>query len=95
MTRNGTSFEQKAEWLKERYCADVVPSLQSLGPYFTPAQISAMLQLSTDTVIRMFEREAGVLVVGDVEGTRGKRRYRTLRVPESVLQRVLRMRTNV
>lgn len=53
MTRNGTSFEQKAQWLKERYCSDVVPSWPSLGPYFTPAQISAMLQLSTDTVIRM------------------------------------------
>lgn len=58
-------------------------------------QIADLLQLSTDTVIRMFEKEPGVLVVGDAEGTRGKRRYRTLRVPESVLQRVLRVRTNV
>jgi hypothetical protein len=66
-----------------------------LERYFTPPQIADLLQLSTDTVIRMFENEPGVLVVGDAEGTRGKRRYRTLRVPESVLQRVLRMRTNV
>ena len=56
-------------------------------PCFTPAEIAARWRLSVDTVIRLFEREAGVLVLENPT-SKQRRRYRTLRVPISVLIRV-------
>jgi hypothetical protein len=54
--------------------------------HYSPSQIAAMWNLSEDKVRRIFEREPGSLVL---ENRRpGKRRYRTLRIPESVAQRV-------
>jgi len=48
-----------------------------------------MLSLSRDTVHRMFRDEEGVLKI-QRPGTRYKRTYTTLRIPESVLNRVYR-----
>ena len=56
--------------------------------HFTVAEIAAMWKLSEDMVRRLFEKEPGVLVIETAR--RYKRRYRTLRVPESVVQRVHR-----
>lgn len=61
----------------------VSPSFQR---HYTPAEIAQMWHLSADAVRKIFENEPGVLVLSDVK--RGKRRYRTLRIPESVAQRV-------
>lgn len=94
MARKDFSFEEKAKWMRERQSADAGPAPTSIEQYLTPAQIAKMLQLSTDTVIRIFENQPGVLVVGDCEGSRIRRRYRTIRVPESVYKRVLRQCTN-
>jgi hypothetical protein len=52
-----------------------------------------MWTLSDDAVRKMFETEAGVLVIGRASG--GARRYRTLRIPTSVLECVHRRLTNV
>jgi hypothetical protein len=95
MVRNVAGLEDKSRWIRGRQCSGGVPESASAESYLTPSQIAKMLQISTDTVIRWFEQEPGVLVIGDSKGTRGKRRYRTIRVPESVFQRVLRRRTNV
>jgi len=43
-------------------------------------------------VVRLFENEPGVFVYEQNNGTR--RRYRTIRIPESVLLRVYRRLTN-
>jgi hypothetical protein len=51
-----------------------------------------MLRLSNDKVPRTFQDEPGL--IGD-QSTRHKRRYTTLRIPESVLRRVLRRLSNV
>jgi hypothetical protein len=56
-------------------------------PYFTPAEIAERLHLSVDTVIRLFEHEPGVFVYENPR-TKHKRRYRTIRIPNSVLVRV-------
>lgn len=48
-----------------------------------------MLQLSKRTVTGMFEKESGVLIISR-ESTLNKRRYRTLRIPRGVYERVLR-----
>jgi hypothetical protein len=58
--------------------------------HFTIAQISKMWALSEDAVRRLFRREPGVLVFGDTNPRRRKRRYVTLRIPQSVLERVHR-----
>jgi len=61
--------------------------------FFTPKEIAERLKLSTDKVIRLFQKEPGVIVIGN-EGAKYKRRYRTLRIPESVLERVQRRLSN-
>jgi len=57
--------------------------------HYTVAEIAAMWNLSKDTVRRMFQDEPGVLVFGGRLSGR-KRRYATLRIPRSVLERVHR-----
>jgi hypothetical protein len=49
--------------------------------------IAAIWNLSKDAVRRMFQNEPGVLILGN-HSKASKRRYRTLRIPQSVLERV-------
>jgi hypothetical protein len=58
-----------------------------LEPFFAPAQIAQRLSLSEQTVIRLFQDQPGVLKVR--KGLGKKRDYVTLRIPESVLKRVI------
>ena len=58
----------------------------------TVPQIARMTGRSRRTVIRWFEREPGVLIVMESPETLHKRRYRTLRVPEAVFERVMQRR---
>ena len=58
-----------------------------LERHYSVSEIARMWALSEKTVRRMFEDEEGVLQWGSPE-TRRKRGYITLRIPESVLQRV-------
>ena len=94
MRRNGTSLDQKQEWMREKHSPTVSPSATPPATTFTEhhytvAEIAYMWNLAPDTVRRMFEHETGVLVLGESNG-KGKRRYTTLRIPESVAQRVYR-----
>lgn len=52
-----------------------------------------MWNLSRDAVRHIFEREPDVLVIG-TDGSRTKRGYHTLRIPESVAERVHRRMCN-
>jgi hypothetical protein len=54
--------------------------------HYAVAEIAAMWNLSTDKVRHLFEEEPGVLVIG--RRNPRKRRYVTLRIPESVAERV-------
>jgi hypothetical protein len=56
--------------------------------HYAPEQLGELWGLSADTIRRLFEREQGVLVVEREHN--GRRRYRTLRIPESVAERVHR-----
>lgn len=56
--------------------------------HYTPEQLGELWSLSPDTVRRLFLSEPGVLVIERPHGTR--RRYRTLRIPASVAERVHR-----
>ena len=61
--------------------------------HFTPAQLAERLALSQTKIRRMFQDEPGVVKIGEPSrrlGRKLKRRYYTLRIPESVAERVLR-----
>ena len=55
--------------------------------FFTPQELADMWKVSVQTVRQVFENEEGVLKIGR-DGTRTRRRYKTLRIPESVVERV-------
>ena len=63
-------------------------SKASAERHFSVAEIAEIWQLSRDAVTRLFQNEPGVLVLGDTNPRRRKRRYLTLRIPQSVLERV-------
>ena len=54
--------------------------------HYAVAEIALMWNLSTDKVRDLFQDEPGVLVIG--RRNPRKRRYVTLRIPESVVERV-------
>jgi transcriptional regulator GlxA family with amidase domain len=56
--------------------------------YLTVAEVAQMLEVSRDTVRRMFAEEPGVINVR-AQTRRTCRAYRILRIPRSVLERVL------
>lgn len=55
--------------------------------HFSPAELAEKWSLSADTITRMFERESGVLIFENPDRSPSRRR-RTLRIPESVAERV-------
>jgi hypothetical protein len=55
--------------------------------HFTPAQLGKTWGLSDDTIREIFKNEQGVLCVGS-NGSRRKRKYISMRIPESVAIRV-------
>jgi hypothetical protein len=59
--------------------------------YLTVTQVAAILKVSTDSVLRKFGEQPGVIDLGTPETNR-KRRYRVLRIPRHVLDRVLHQR---
>jgi DeoR/GlpR family transcriptional regulator of sugar metabolism len=56
--------------------------------YLTVAEVASMLDVSEDTVRRMFANEPGVINLGH-EQKPSNRRYRILRIPRRVLNRVI------
>jgi hypothetical protein len=90
-SKNGINIEEKP-WATPTQ-SGTPPS--SAGPtafierHYTVAEIAALWNLSVDAVRKIFQTEPGVLALGDPE-TRHKRRYTTLRIPESMLERVHR-----
>ena len=61
--------------------------------HYSPEDLGKLWNFSGDTVRRLFEREPGVLVIERAR-SRNARRYRTLRIPESVAERVHRRLSN-
>jgi hypothetical protein len=55
----------------------------------TVAQVAQMLGVSRDSVRRLFADEPGIIDLGRHETALDRRRYRVLRIPDSVLDRVL------
>jgi hypothetical protein len=69
------------------------PTHAALERHYAPDELGQIWKLSTDSVRRLFEHEPGVLIIEHLK-SKAKRRYRTLRIPESVALRVHRRMTN-
>lgn len=59
----------------------------ALEKHYSIAEIAELWALSEKTVRRMFEGEPGVMAWGSL-GSVGKRAYRSMRIPESVMMRI-------
>jgi hypothetical protein len=64
------------------------PTLPSAGRHYTVHEIAEMWRFSANLVRRLFEAEPGVLAIGEARSTGRRRRYVTLRIPASVVERV-------
>ncbi len=93
--RFGPSHELRQREMREGHSQGAPPAMDvpAGGPdfqkrHYTPLELAGAWRLSVEVVRRLFENEPGVLIFGDARGTRSKRRYRTLRIPQDVAQRV-------
>jgi hypothetical protein len=66
------------------------PALLAEEKHHTPADVAKLWALSVETVRRLLENEPGVLKMTNAAGYTGRRRYKTLRIPASVVARVHR-----
>jgi hypothetical protein len=62
---------------------------KAIERHYSAEEIGKLWGLSPRTVRRMFEHEPGIIVFGN-NGSMKKRRYLTMRIPETVLVRVHR-----
>jgi hypothetical protein len=62
-----------------------------MSELLTITQTAEMLDVSTETVMRKFSKEKGVIDIGS-QGSMKKRRYRVLRIPSTVVEKYLRAR---
>lgn len=69
------------------------PATTAVERHFTAQQLGELWGVSEDTIRRMFLNEPGVVFLGTSLTTRGRRRYRVLRIPQSVVERVHRRNT--
>ena len=99
MLGSSTNLEQKQAWMRGRQSVAnsqgiTVPASGDFAEqHYAVSQIAELWNLSHDVVRKLFEREPGVLVIG-VHGSRSRRRYVTLRIPQSVAERVHRRLCN-
>jgi hypothetical protein len=66
-----------------------VPANPAFEKHYTPKEIAKTWGFGVDLVRRIFESEPGVIRVGHGEQLH-RRRYTSIRVPESVMRRVHR-----
>jgi hypothetical protein len=58
--------------------------------HYTPTEIAEMWGLDPKVIRNLFRQEPGVLKIGNDKSTYRKRAHTTLRIPQSVLERVHR-----
>jgi hypothetical protein len=69
-------------------CADVSRATER---HYSIAEVVEMWNLSPNAVRRLFQHEPGVLTIGEPRPKFGRQRgYVTLRIPQSILERVHR-----
>ena len=55
--------------------------------HYSAAELAALWNLNVETIRRIFQDEPGIVVLQSPV-KRGKRPYKTIRIPQSVLERV-------
>lgn len=97
MRERGTPLAVKQHWMRDRYsdsASTSAPAASLCGErHYSVSAVADMWNLSRDVVRKLFEDEPGVLVLGN-DGSRIKRGYHTLRIPESIMERVHRRLCN-
>ncbi len=73
--------------------AQIEANLTITEKHFAPDELAESWGISPDTVTRIVERDSGVLILETHRGNRS-RRYRIIRIPESVAARVYRRMSN-
>jgi hypothetical protein len=63
-------------------------STSPLERHYTPAEVAKSLRLSAEAIRRLFYNEPGIFAL-PAPAKKGRRRYTTIRIPQSVLDRVL------
>jgi hypothetical protein len=61
--------------------------MAALERHYSVAEVAALWQLSEDSIRKIFRDNPGVLKIGSAE-TRFKRAYLSIRIPESIVQKV-------
>lgn len=81
--------KQKAKTAEESWNDGSLLKLEqgAAEKHYTPQDLAEMWGVSVQTIREIFQNEEGVLKIGR-DGTRTRRRYKTLRIPESVAERV-------
>jgi hypothetical protein len=78
-----------ANVLTRKHVIDVDSCDRFMERHWSVAEVAAAWHVSEDVVRRLFSKEPGVLMLGN-RASVTKRRYTTLRIPQSVLERVHR-----
>jgi len=94
---SGIASLEERRWMRGKRSTGAASSPTSTGfaeRHYSVSEIAEIWNLSHDAVRKIFQDEPGVLVLGDHEA-RNKRRYTTLRIPESVVARVHQRLSNV
>jgi len=69
---------------------DLAYSMEAPAPaerHYTPSEVAALWCLNVETIRKLFQDEPGV-VVFQAPVKKGRRPYKTIRIPQSVLERV-------
>lgn len=65
----------------------VLLTAEMIERHYSPAELAKTWGVSVQTIRDIFKNESGVLKIGR-DGTRHRRRYKTLRIPESIAEKV-------
>jgi len=90
-----SDLQQRQAWMREKHAVVPLPRTEeattaSAERHYAPAEVAGIWGLSVDSVRRLFGYEPGVLVIDSGRLSANKRRYRTLRILQSVLDCVHR-----
>jgi hypothetical protein len=61
--------------------------LVSVERHYAPGEVAKLWKFNVETIRRIFQDEQGVVVL-QAPAKKGRRPYKTIRIPQSVLQRV-------
>jgi len=86
-----TVGKEEMRSVSEQQVIEMPAQTAALEQHYSVADVAGRWGLSVDTVRRLFEHESGVIVIEPTpRGRFSRRRYRTLRIPAAIVERVHR-----